>query len=319
MAHGLDHESPIPLYHQLAEALRYKIATGVIGAGATLPPLRQAAESWGVNLHTVRRAYEKLAVAGLVETRAPFGTRVMPRRAPRRSDGLRAFLARVRREARDAHGLAPPELARMLLRGTDGGAPAQRVHVVECSETQCRDLARQLEARWDVRAEPWSLGRGQPPPFGPVVVSYFHYNEARRLWPDRLADIQFAAIHPDPALLDDLDARRGGRDGRTVVVLCERESTMAANIAADLALILPRERYQISTRVVRRPAQALARRAADETLMFAPRMWGELTEDERSRPQVLEARYLFDAEDLERIGRSFGWAARRGERTEYAL
>jgi hypothetical protein len=222
----------------------------------------------------------------------------------------------VRREARDVHRLAPAELAWLLLRGIHGSAATQRVHVVECSETQCRELASQLQARWDIRAEPWSLERTAPPPAGPVVVSYFHYNTARRLWPDRLADIQFAAIHPDPTLVAEL-AGIGGR--RMRVVLCERESTMAANIAADLALILPKDRFDLSTRVVRRPAQALVRRALGETLLFAPRMWGQLTEDERSRPRVFEARYVFDDRDLERIGRNFGWAARRGEGREVVL
>src|SRR5512144_2360549 len=74
----LDPRSPIPLYHQIAETLRYRIATGTIEAGATLPPLREAARLWKVNLHTVRSAYTALAEAGVVVTRAPVGTVVLP-------------------------------------------------------------------------------------------------------------------------------------------------------------------------------------------------------------------------------------------------
>jgi regulatory GntR family protein len=85
MAPSLDPASPVPLYHQLAEALRYRIATGALAPGTALPPLRAAARQWGVNLHTVRHAYAALASLGLVRTRAPHGTLVLGG-APRRGD-----------------------------------------------------------------------------------------------------------------------------------------------------------------------------------------------------------------------------------------
>ena len=77
MQSTLDPRSPIPLYHQLAETIRYRIATGEVKSGTVLPPLRQAAGIWGVNLHTVRRAYAELARMGVVATRVPAGTRVL--------------------------------------------------------------------------------------------------------------------------------------------------------------------------------------------------------------------------------------------------
>src|SRR5262245_48034254 len=43
----LDPQSPVPLYHQLAESLRYRIATGALRPGQPLPPLREAARRWG--------------------------------------------------------------------------------------------------------------------------------------------------------------------------------------------------------------------------------------------------------------------------------
>ena len=73
----LEPTSPVPLYHQIAEALRYRIATGALVPGALLPPLREAAAQWGVNLHTVRRAYGELTEQGVTETCHPVGTRVL--------------------------------------------------------------------------------------------------------------------------------------------------------------------------------------------------------------------------------------------------
>lgn len=337
----LQHDSPVPLYHQLAEALRYRIATGALAAGTTLPPLRQAAAQWGVNLHTVRRAYEALTTSGLAETRVPSGTRVLGRppaaaaaaaaaargkpaagvrRGQARSrrgaaapslDELARFIARVVGEASAVHGLTPAALAQLVL-GEAAAPPADgAVSVVECSESQARDLSRQLEARWRVRAEPWSLGRRGLPPAGPIVASYFHYNDVRRRWPQRLADVRFAAILPDPRLLDRLAAAPGprGRGPRRVVV-CEREATMADNIAADLAMLLPAERYAVSTRVVRPSSPAVVRRHAGELLLFAPRLWGELDEAQRAQPGALEVRYVFDPVDLQQLGAAFGWSER---------
>lgn len=65
MKMALDPDSPVPLYHQITEALSYRIATGRIPAGQRLPSVREAAKAWDVNMHTVRRAYGELSQRGL--------------------------------------------------------------------------------------------------------------------------------------------------------------------------------------------------------------------------------------------------------------
>ena len=60
----LDRASPVPLYCQLAESLRWQISTGALAPGQRLPALRAAAAELGVNLHTVRAAYERAGAAG---------------------------------------------------------------------------------------------------------------------------------------------------------------------------------------------------------------------------------------------------------------
>src|SRR5215470_1291499 len=96
-----DPASPVPLYHQIAEALRYRIATGALTPGTTLPALREAAARWNVNLHTVRQAYRQLEQAGLVSTVPPRGSVVLPSRQARqgklRKESIDEFLAGVLR------------------------------------------------------------------------------------------------------------------------------------------------------------------------------------------------------------------------------
>ena len=179
MQFQLDPASPIPLYHQIAEALRYRIATGGVPVGATLPTLREGARLWKVNLHTVRRAYAVLAEAGIVETRAPLGTQVLPGAGGTTERGgngdpraLAEFAERVVAEAGARYGLALPDLLTLLgRRQAPGDRTAAVVHVVECSMSQSADLARQIGERWRVRAVPWPIDRAEPPSAHPIVAT----------------------------------------------------------------------------------------------------------------------------------------------------
>lgn len=318
----LDPSSPVPLYHQIAEALRYRIATGGIGVGTVLPPLRDAARAWGVNLHTVRRAYAELAEAGIVATRAPRGTEVLPSREARPAGQRRegkggdrardTFLSRVIGEARERHGLSLPQLLASLERrrvaGT--GAAAGAVRVAECSLSQSADLARQIGERWRVRAVPWPIQRPEPPSPEPVVATYFHYNDLRLRWPERFPDIHFLPIRPDPGLLGRL-RRRSPAGKRATVLLCEREESMLRNVAADLSRILPAGEFRVLPRLTRRPAGILEHAGARQPVLVPPRIWGDLPASLRDDPRVHEVRYVFDPQDLDALGRDLGWTPRQ--------
>ena len=310
----LDTESPVPLYHQLAEALRYRIATGALKPGAKLPPLRRAARTWNVNLHTVRRAYAELERLGVVETRVPQGTRVKsgaPPKHERSSQPARArFLRSIVSEARLRHGMSVDELVHELGRARTASRAA--VSVVECSRTQCDDLAGQIEARFCVRADPRPIQDGRVPPPGVIVATYFHYNDVRTLWPERIADVRFLAIAPEPALAAQLgvaaQARRGSR--RLPVVLCEKDEPMARNIAADLGRILPSSEFHLATEVVSSPEDCLAGKSAHTAVLLSPRLWGEMPAQLRAEPRVHQVRYVFDAAQLDALAAEQGWEAR---------
>jgi DNA-binding transcriptional regulator YhcF (GntR family) len=322
----LDPASPIPLYHQIAEALRYRIATGVVPVGATLPTLREGARLWKVNLHTVRRAYAVLAEAEIVETRAPWGTRVLPGSGgpSERREGngdpraLAEFGERVISEARVRYGLALPDLLALLgRRHVPGDRAGDVVHVAECSMSQSTDLARQIGERWRVRAVPWPIDRAEPSDAHPIIATYFHYNDLRLRWPDRFPGIRFLAISPDPGLVRRVmrEAPKGAssRGSRVTVVLCEREESMLRNIAADLSRILPDGRIRLATRLVRKPASILDRVGPRQPVLVSPRVWGDLPASLREDPRVHEVRYVFRSQDLDALGREFNWAPRQEE------
>jgi DNA-binding transcriptional regulator YhcF (GntR family) len=307
----LDPRSPVPLYAQLAEAIRYRIATGALPAGAALPPLREAAVQWGVNLHTVRHAYDVLAQQGLVRTQAPFGSVVAPDAAA--PDQVDRFVHRMLRDA-GRQGIGLGLLQERLTRAASAArrtGPAEDVSVVECSATQAADLAAQIQATWRVRAGPWSLELPGEPPRGLMIGTYFHYNDIRMRWPARFPQVRFVAIRPDPRLPELL--RRFVRRGRrTVVTVCERDASMAANIAADLAGILPASRFRIVPAVEDVPGAALAAkpRRGSGPVLFAPRVWGQLGDAQRSDPRALEVHYVIEPQDLAQLGLERGWQAR---------
>ena len=62
----LDHHSGEPIYRQIVEAIKYKIASGQLGMDRRLPSIRALAEALKINPRTVVKAYEELQHAGLV-------------------------------------------------------------------------------------------------------------------------------------------------------------------------------------------------------------------------------------------------------------
>jgi GntR family transcriptional regulator len=105
---AIDPSDELPVGLQLTWRLRALISTGQLAGGERLPSLRRLAEWAGVNLNTVRAAYEGLEADGLVVTRQGQGTFVVEglHAAPE----LEEIATEALRRARDA-GLGSRELA----------------------------------------------------------------------------------------------------------------------------------------------------------------------------------------------------------------
>lgn len=308
----LDASSPVPLYHQLSEALRYRIATGSIAAGETLPSLRNGAELWGVHLHTVRRAYVELAKEGLVRMSPAEGTVVLGSANGRpRPSGVDDFLARMIHEAERQFGLSPLELRKRLVEyGAPGRQEVPAVNVIECTDVQATELARQLEGAWQVKALGWSLQRAGEPPAGPMIATYFHYQEIRKRWAQRRDEIRFARLSLDP-FLGSRFPDAGPGQGRIDLLLCEREWGIATNMATDVLTVLGSSRYNLELFVSDSPEAALAAPEAEGKLvLFSPRMWGELPPAEQADRRAVELRYFFEPDDLLAIAEEFSWRSR---------
>jgi GntR family transcriptional regulator len=70
----LDFRSGIPIYLQIADQIRQKVASGELTLGDQLPTVRQLAADLRVNWNTVARSYRLLDEAGLISTQQGRGT-----------------------------------------------------------------------------------------------------------------------------------------------------------------------------------------------------------------------------------------------------
>jgi hypothetical protein len=173
--------------------------------------------------------------------------------------------------------------------------------VIECSTWQCEAHASELRAQYHVDAREWSLERADEPPEGPIIATYFHYNDIRRRWPHRLREVRFVTIAPDAGLAQRIPTRV-----RRILV-CERDEATAENVTADLSVVLASSRLKIEPVVSEDPKSLIARVGRDAIVVAAPRVWAALDESSRASGQALEATYLIQEEELEALGREFGW------------
>jgi GntR family transcriptional regulator len=67
MIFQVDFQAGKPVYLQLADQIRYALASGRLRPGDPLPSLRPLAEELRINRNTIARAYSELEAQGLVE------------------------------------------------------------------------------------------------------------------------------------------------------------------------------------------------------------------------------------------------------------
>jgi GntR family transcriptional regulator len=65
---------PRPLYQQVKDQLRHRIAVGVLKAGDEIPSIRQLASDIRVSVITIKRAYLELELEGVIQTRQGRGS-----------------------------------------------------------------------------------------------------------------------------------------------------------------------------------------------------------------------------------------------------
>ena len=78
----LDTRSGVPIYRQIVDWVKFRVAAGLLKPGEQLPTVRQLAVDLGVNANTVARAYLELERMDLVNTLQGKGTFIADKEVP---------------------------------------------------------------------------------------------------------------------------------------------------------------------------------------------------------------------------------------------
>jgi GntR family transcriptional regulator len=116
----VDFRIGIPIYEQIMEQIKEKIASGDLKPGGQLPTVRQMATDLRVNFNTVARAYRLLDEAGIISTQQGRGTYILEEIPPEAAFRIRrqALEELTQRYLSQAARLefGPQEVAEVLVR-----------------------------------------------------------------------------------------------------------------------------------------------------------------------------------------------------------
>ena len=106
-----------PIYRQLVEHVRRRVASGQIKAGDEIPSVRELALQLAVHPMTISKAYSLLEAEGLLERRRGLAMRVAPQHQRAQSAASRTALLRpvLMRAAAEARQLQLPKPAALKL------------------------------------------------------------------------------------------------------------------------------------------------------------------------------------------------------------
>ena len=110
----LDFRSGIPIYLQVVERIKERLAAGQLKPGDQLPTVRSLALELRVNFNTIARAYRIMAESGIISTQQGRGTYILEVPSPEVSESIRlkALEDLTQRYLTDAErlGVSPEEL-----------------------------------------------------------------------------------------------------------------------------------------------------------------------------------------------------------------
>ena len=85
----IDFRSGIPIYLQVVERIKERLAAGLLKPGDQLPTVRSLALELRVNFNTIARAYRIMDESGIISTQQGRGTYILELPSPEVSDAIR--------------------------------------------------------------------------------------------------------------------------------------------------------------------------------------------------------------------------------------
>jgi DNA-binding transcriptional regulator YhcF (GntR family) len=146
----IDKKSPYPLYHQMKELIREKIAAGEWKPGGPIPAKLQLCKTYHVSMATVNQAVSELQAEGLLESVQGRGTYVAEEKrerahTPQWESARRRIVAHLKKHQ---NGPQFPQATRNLLSCIDGSP---------CSTEAVQDFLEQFAEHLFYSLQPWQM------------------------------------------------------------------------------------------------------------------------------------------------------------------
>ena len=114
----IDFRSGIPIYLQVVERIKERLAAGQLRPGEQLPTVRALALELRVNFNTIARAYRIMDESGIISTQQGRGTYILELPTPEAAENIRlqALEDLTQRYLADAErlGVSPEELDEVM-------------------------------------------------------------------------------------------------------------------------------------------------------------------------------------------------------------
>lgn len=110
---SIDFSSHVPVYKQITEKIKMKIAKGELKQGDFLPSVRKLAEDIGVNFNTVSRAYKELSEQGIIEVQRGEGYTVKVETLEDFNNEILIEIKQALKKALNA-GISPDEISKIF-------------------------------------------------------------------------------------------------------------------------------------------------------------------------------------------------------------
>ena len=219
-------ELDIPIYRQLVDAIRTAVKKGQLLPNQQLPTVQELSEKLGVARGTVKRVYDELERAGIVDKAQGRGTFVcyQPVSSGSRKEQAMASIDKTLSELEDM-GFSPAEISIFLnlkLRERAEQQSQVKVAVVECNTENLTQMTEQLHAipRIDlysylletVEQYPYQL----PEDLDLVVTTANHAGFLEQFLPNRKRMARVALCLTQPCLSEIIKLRKG----KVVGILC---------------------------------------------------------------------------------------------------
>ena len=308
----VDTANPYPAHEQIKERVRMALAFGELQPGDTLPSIRELGSELNIGPATVRRAYEELARAGILtisRSRRVIVNRQLEYGGHRegRKQQVRNLAETVLKRVLQL-GIHPQSFALYLQHHVREAKDSDSLIVFgECNRVQAEQFASDMSQGWGVPVRGMDfdtlrrLSQRETQGMRYLCTVPFHYEEASRIARKHKLKVVTVSVRWDQNVLRRIGHLAPG--SRVGLVFKKRDLEEYGRLfVRQIESIFPNSGVDFGALALEeiKPLEEWLERGEWQLLFFSNRIWDELPESVRSRPDVATPTLRADPVSLEK-------------------